>query len=56
MSDIHSLSSIETIIEAMAKAAWEFKSTMPWHQIPENWKPYYRECQRVALIALQELP
>ena len=39
-------------IEAMCAAAWNLKATVPWDQIPEAWKPFYRDQMQAAVDAL----
>lgn len=39
------------IIERAAEAAWNLKANRPWAEIPEEWKPFYRDQMRAALEA-----
>jgi hypothetical protein len=42
----------DAVIEQGAEAFWNTRATMPWSQIPEEWKPYYREGLINALQAM----
>lgn len=44
--------SIEEKIETMAAAAWNLRATRKWSEIPEAWKPLYRDAMRAALAAI----
>ena len=38
-------------VEAAAEAAWNLHATRKWHEIPEDWKQFYRENAAAALLA-----
>lgn len=39
------------IIEVAAEAAWNLKANRLWKDIPEEWKPFYRETMAAGLEA-----
>jgi len=43
------------IIERAAAAAWNLKANRSWAEIPEEWKPFYRDQMRAALGVIQPL-
>lgn len=43
-------------VEAAAKAAWDLHASIKWDAIPEEWKPFYRDNARVALLAAAAIP
>ena len=36
-------------LDRAAAAMWDTKASIPWAQIPEAWKPFYREWAKEAL-------
>ncbi len=46
----------EAAIEDMAEAAWNLKALIPWKEIPEAWKPFYREQMTAALSTIGRAP
>lgn len=44
---------MDKTIEQMCEAHWNVKATRKWADIPEEWKPPYREAMRAALAVLR---
>ena len=42
----------EQTIERMAAAHWDKHATRKWADIPETWKPFYRDAMRAAYEVL----
>lgn len=42
----------EETIERMAAASWDLHATRKWAEIPEAWKPFYRDQMRAAVGAM----
>jgi hypothetical protein len=39
-------------VERAAAASWDRHANIKWSAIPEEWKPFYRDCARAALEAV----
>lgn len=42
----------DDMVELAAAAGWNLHANMKWDQIPEHWKPFYRENARASLEAV----
>lgn len=46
------LTPTDEVVERAAAASWNLKASRPWSEIPEEWKPFYRDQMRAALVAV----